>query len=102
MAKLKVSLHGVGSIDNSVIYLEDPSEKIPLFLDPKNEKEWELDNIAITIDGELDYSLYVLAFSGTAFTCTISNEDNKKIELEGVTGTKIKNRAHLFGTKKFS
>lgn len=100
MAKLKVELKGEGIIDNAAIYLEDEAEKLPHFLDPKNDKEWLKENISIPLEGELDYSLYVVAFSGTKFKCTISDEEENKIELSGVTGSKTKNRAHLKGSEK--
>jgi hypothetical protein len=102
MAKLDILLVGEGTIDNAVIYLEDPQEKIPYFLEPKNDNEWHCDGVTMPLDDELDYSLYVVAFSGTKFKCTIENNEGGKVELSGITGKKVKNRAHLIGTKKIS
>lgn len=98
---LKVSLKGEGQIDNAVIYLEDPKEKIPYFLNPISGDgiEWELDNISIPLEGELDYALYVVAFTGTQFTCVITNlENDKTIEFSSITGKKIKNQAYETGS----
>ena len=36
------------------------------------------DDISVPISGDLDYSLYVQAFSGTQFECTILNKENDK------------------------
>jgi hypothetical protein len=99
---LNVNLKGEGTIDNAVIYLEDPKEKMPYFLDPKSNEEWEKDGLNIPLEGDLDYSLYVLAYSGTRFKCVITNsDDGKTITIEGTTGKKIKNQAHETGSKKF-
>ncbi len=99
---LNVNLKGEGTIDNVVIYLEDPKEKMPYFLKPKSNREWERVNLSIPLVGDLDYSLYVLAFSGTKFTCIITNNENDKtIVIEGVTGRKIKNQAHETGSEEF-
>lgn len=100
MAKLKVTVEGKGIIDNAVIYIEDPSEKTPYFLDPKSDKVWTKKNISIPLEGWLDYSLYVVAFSGTKFTCMITDENGKKVTFKGITGSKIKNRAHISGSKE--
>lgn len=99
---LKVSLEGKGTIDNAVIYLEDPKEKMPYHLNPVSNTEWEREGISIPVDGALDYSLYVLAFTGTKFKCVITDEEGKSIAIEGITGKKIKNLAHETGSKKLS
>ena len=100
MAKLEVLLKGEGTIDNAVIYLEDPTEKMPYFLEPQSNEEWQKRNISVPLLGDLDYSLYVLALSKTKFECTIKDSKGKKIEFTGITGKKIRNRAHLSGSKK--
>lgn len=99
---LKVSLTGDGTIDNAVIYLEDPKEKMPYFLQPTSETDWERDDLSIPLDGELNYSLYVLAFNGTGFKCVVTNkDDNKTVTIKGVTGKIIKSQAHETGAQFF-
>lgn len=97
----KIELTSDGEIDNAVIYLEDPKEKIPYFLQPSDGsgKSWELDNLKIPLQGELDYGLYVVAFSGTKFNCVITNKANDKtIEFSGTTGSRIKGQAYETGS----
>src|SRR5688572_6149738 len=99
---LEVSLEGKGKIDNAVIFLEDPMEVFPFYLEPKSDTEWGLDDIPVLHDNELDYSLHVQAFSGTGFTCVVTDkETDKTVTIEGVTGKKIKNYAHEKGAKEF-
>jgi len=99
MASLKIELTGDGIIDNAAIYLEDPEESIEYKLNPTSDTKWETE-INLPIQNELDYSLYVVAFSGTHFDCRITNMDsNKTIEFEGKTGHPIKNRAHISGSQ---
>jgi hypothetical protein len=101
MPKLKVELQGDGVIDNASIYLEDPQESMEYRLDPDSDILWKTE-VSIPVEDMLDYSLYVLAFSGTHFTCTITNADTEeKVEFEGITGVKIKHRANIKGSKNF-
>lgn len=104
MAKLKVNLKSPGIIDNAAIFLEDPVEKIAYYLNPKgSEQEWEIDNVSLPITGSLDYSLYVVAYTGTQFDCIITNKDTSDtIEFSGVTGRVMKGRANERGSKNFS
>lgn len=101
MSKLKIELKGDGAIDNASIYMEDPAESIEYKLSPLSDTEWTTE-VAIPVSGTLDFSLYVVAFSGTHFQCIIRNtETNATIEFEGITGTKVKNRAHIVGSQNF-
>jgi hypothetical protein len=101
MATIHAKLKGKDTIDNAVIYLEDPQEKIPYYFKPISNTEWETDHLKIPIQGYLDYSLHVLAYSGTAFECVITNEDNgNTITLKGVTGNPIRSRANIKGSQQ--
>jgi len=42
-----------------------------------------------------------VAFTGTKFTCTITREDAKTIEVSDTTGRKIKHRANVKGSTLF-
>ena len=64
MATLNIKLTSPGVIDNATIYLEDPSERIPIFFNPINDSEWKCENVRVPIQGSLELSLYVLGFSG--------------------------------------
>lgn len=104
MAKLKVELTGEGVIDNAAIFFDDPQEKLPIYLDPTTDKKWSKDNISVPMDNEdeLSYALYVVAFTGTSFSCVITNKDiDKTISFSDITGKVIKNRAISKGSKKF-
>ncbi|UOQ54326.1 hypothetical protein [Hymenobacter cellulosivorans] len=101
MAALTIELEGEGTIDNASIYLEDPSETIEHKLDPTTDTKWSK-KVTLPVDDTLDYSLYVVAFSGTRFKCTITrNDDGRSIEISGITGAKIKSRANIKGSKNF-
>lgn len=101
MANLKVELLGDDVVDNASIYLEDPQESIEYHLDQKSDTKWET-TVSIPVEDTLEYSLYVVAFTGTHFTCTITDlGTDKKIEFEGITGVKIKHRAHIKGSENF-
>jgi hypothetical protein len=105
MAKLKVELAGKDVIDNAVIFFDDPQEKIAHYLNPDDDKNWSADDISVPMDDddELDYSLHVVAYTGTGFTCTITNKGtDKTIVFSDVTGKVIKNRSVTKGAKKFS
>jgi hypothetical protein len=82
---LKVKLVGQGPIDNAVIFLEDPKEKISHFLSPTSNDgtEWE----------KMDYSLYVQAFSGTQFECTLIKKMTRQLSFRGY-------RKNAFNVKK--
>jgi len=102
MAILNVRLKGEGVINNAAIYLEDPLEKIPLYLNPVSDKEWERTNISVPLEGQLDYSLIVIACTGTKFSCTITNtEDDTTVSITGMTGKKNKNYYHEQGARDF-
>jgi hypothetical protein len=101
MASLKIELKGEGPIDNASIYLEDPAESIEIKLNPSSDTKWGT-TLNLPVQNELDYSLYVVAFSGTRFECVITNLDtNKSIKFDGKTGYPIKNRAHVSGAQNF-
>ena len=98
MAILNVSVKGDGVINNAAIYLEDPLEKTPLYLNPVSDTEWERSNINVPLEGQLDYSLIVIASTGTKFSCTITNtEDDTSVSFKGMTGKKDKNYYHEKG-----
>ena len=99
---LKVTLDGEGTIDNAVIFLEDPIEKFPIYLEPVSNKKWEKEDIPTIHDDLLDYSLHVQAYTGTAFTCVVTDmENDKSVTIEGITGKKIKHYANEKGTQEF-
>lgn len=101
MANLKIELQGNDVIDNASIYLEDPQESVEYKLDPDSDTFWKTD-VTLPVEDSLDYSLHVVAFTGTHFKCTITDIDTEnKIEFEGITGTKIKHRAHIKGSQNF-
>jgi hypothetical protein len=101
MAKLKIELEGDDVIDNASIYLEDPLESIEYKLKAASDTKFEL-NITLPVEGALDYSLHVVAFSGTHFNCVITDVDSEKtIKIEGITGRLIKNRAKVTGSQNF-
>lgn len=99
MPTLKIELQGDDVIDNASIYLEDPHETIEYKLDPESDTTWTK-QVSLPVNGSLEYSLYVVAFTGTHFTCTITDVGTeRKIKLEGITGPK--NRAHIQGSQNF-
>lgn len=102
MSNLKVSLTGQGEIDNAVIYLDDPSNTIAYQLNPVTGSKWESQTIKIPMSpgDPLSYNLYVVAFSGTRFKCTITDEESgRSLDFEGTTGIQIRSRAHISGSK---
>jgi len=102
MAKLTIEVNGTGTIDNAGIFLDDPDEKLPYYLDPVTDEDWKTTDpvsVPMKADDPLSYSLHVVAFTGTQFTATITNNDNsKKISISGVTGKPYPNRAVIKGT----
>ena len=97
---LNVSVKGDGIINNAAVYLEDPLEMIPIYLNPVSATEWERNDISVPLEGALEYSLIVIAFTGTKFHCTITNaEDGTSIEINGMTGKKNKNYYHEKGSR---
>jgi hypothetical protein len=100
MATFNVSVKGEGVINNAAVYLEDPLELIPLYLNPLSPTEWERNDISAPLEGPLDYSLIVIAFTGTKFSCTITNaDDGTCIKISGKTGVKNKNYYHEKGSR---
>ena len=101
MATLKVTLVGEGVINNAAVYLEDPLELIPLYLNPVSDTEWERE-VSVPLEGKLDYSLIVIAITGTRFKCTIDYpEEGTSISIKGMTGIKHKNYYHEKGSRDF-
>ena len=99
---LKVTLEAKGTIDNAVIFLEDPIEKFPIYLEPVSNKKWEKEEITTIHDDLLDYSLHVQGYTGTKFTCVVTDMKNDKtVTIEGITGKKIKHYANEKGAKEF-
>lgn len=100
MAKLNVTLTGEGVINNAAVYLEDPKELIPLYLNPVSDTEWSRE-VSVPIEGPLDYSLIVIAATGTRFKCEIVNmEDGTSLRITGMTGIKNKNYYHESGSRE--
>ena len=103
MATLNIKLTRPGAIDNATIYLEDPSERIPIFFNPISDGEWEAKNVKVPIRGSLELSLYVLGFSGTKFECEITRmSDSKTIKVKGKTGNYSTNVGRVIGSKNFT
>jgi len=108
MAKLKVFLHGNGIIDSAMIAIDDPDEKNRYPLKPdqgRDETKWFADDISYqpSETGTLSYALHVLAFTGTSFSCTITNKDNGGvIRFTDVTGRSIDHQAHSISVGKFA
>ena len=101
MPSLKVELTGKGTIDNASIYLEDPEQSIEYKLNPISNIKWET-QVDIPVQNELDYCLYVVAFSGTKFDCVVTNlSNNETVKFDGKTGHPIKNRAKVSGSQNF-
>ena len=105
MANLTVEVTGIDNIDNAGIYLNDPNEKLCYFLDPVSDKDWKstgLIKVPMHDDVPLSCSLHIAAYTGTKFSCTITNKDNDKtITFSGVTGTTQSNRATVKGSAVF-
>lgn len=103
MAILDIKLTSPGIIDNATIYLEDPSERIPIFFNPINDGEWECKNVRVPIQGSLELSLYVLGYSGTKFECEITRmSDSKTINVKGRTGNYSTNVGRVIASKNFT
>lgn len=101
MAKLNVTLTGEGVINNAAIYLEDPLELIPIYLNPVSDTEWVVE-VSVPLEGPLDYSLIVIALTGTRFKCSIDYpEEGTSIKIKGMTGIKNKNYYHEKGSREF-
>lgn len=97
--KADIVLTGEGEIDNAYIFINDPGEQNKIWFEPKSSVKFEISNIEVGTEDSLQYQIKVKAYYGTKFKCIITREDEKAIEIEGITGSS--NNVILTDSKDF-